>query len=186
VCSSDLPLYRDDHDPDPARRYKKFWIDYSAPFDPEKHGVYAGYSADGVSVTVRVTFDVNAYPVVISPRITEVSPITTRYPSMLGALIRQSMAREPIATFALLERVVGSFTTALKTVSVSTMAPPPIFEGAKEGLPVTITGADIDGDGRLDLVMALYSSNTVKWYVGWGLVDGPFGRAPIRRARHPT
>ena len=37
----------------------------------------------------------------------------------------------------------------------------------------TITGADIDGDGRLDLVMALYSSNTVKWYVGRGLVEGP-------------
>src|SRR5690606_29158483 len=44
-------LYRDDHDPDPARRYKKFWIDYSPPFDPEKHGVYAGYSADGVDFT---------------------------------------------------------------------------------------------------------------------------------------
>lgn len=44
-------LYRDDHDPDPARRYKKFWVDYSSPFDPEKHGVYAGYSADGVNFT---------------------------------------------------------------------------------------------------------------------------------------
>ncbi len=44
-------LFLDPHDPDPARRYKSFWINYSPPFDPAVHGVYAGYSADGVNFT---------------------------------------------------------------------------------------------------------------------------------------
>lgn len=43
--------FLDLHDPDPARRYKAFWIEYAAPFDPAVHGVYAGYSADGVNFT---------------------------------------------------------------------------------------------------------------------------------------
>lgn len=44
-------LFLDPHDPDPARRYKAFWIEYSPPFDPAVHGVYAGYSSDGVTFT---------------------------------------------------------------------------------------------------------------------------------------
>lgn len=43
--------FLDLHDPDPARRWKAFWIEYAAPFDPAVHGVYAGYSADGVNFT---------------------------------------------------------------------------------------------------------------------------------------
>jgi hypothetical protein len=44
-------VFLDPHDPDPARRYKVFWIEFTAPFDPAVHGVYAGYSADGTNVT---------------------------------------------------------------------------------------------------------------------------------------
>ncbi|GMW03324.1 MAG: hypothetical protein AMXMBFR84_44580 [Candidatus Hydrogenedentota bacterium] len=44
-------VFLDDHDSDPSRRFKKFWIEYTAPFDPEKHGVYAAYSPDGVNYT---------------------------------------------------------------------------------------------------------------------------------------
>jgi len=44
-------LFLDEHEADPARRYKAFWIDYSPPFDPAVHGVYAGYSADGLNFT---------------------------------------------------------------------------------------------------------------------------------------
>ena len=39
------------HDPDPARRYKLFHLEFCPPFDPAKHGVYASYSADGVNFT---------------------------------------------------------------------------------------------------------------------------------------
>jgi len=44
-------IFLDTHEADPARRYKLFWIAYSAPFDPEKDGVYAGYSGDGIEFT---------------------------------------------------------------------------------------------------------------------------------------
>ncbi len=44
-------LFLDEHDPDPARRYKAFWMQFDLPFDPEVHGVYAGYSSDGVNFT---------------------------------------------------------------------------------------------------------------------------------------
>ena len=44
-------LFLDPHDPDPARRYKRFHLAFSPPFDPEKHGVFASYSADGVNFT---------------------------------------------------------------------------------------------------------------------------------------
>ncbi|MGE3315274.1 MAG: hypothetical protein AB7O26_09170 [Planctomycetaceae bacterium] len=44
-------LFLDHHDPDPARRYKRFHIEYAPPFDPAKHGVVASYSADGVNFT---------------------------------------------------------------------------------------------------------------------------------------
>jgi len=44
-------IFLDEHDPDPARRYKLFYLDFSPPFDAAKHGVYASYSADGVHFT---------------------------------------------------------------------------------------------------------------------------------------
>jgi len=44
-------LFLDKHDPDPARRYKRFHLAFSPPFDPTVHGVYASYSADGVNFT---------------------------------------------------------------------------------------------------------------------------------------
>lgn len=43
-------IFLDPHD-DPARRYKLFHQEFSSPFDPAKHGVYASYSADGVNFT---------------------------------------------------------------------------------------------------------------------------------------
>jgi len=44
-------VFLDPHEPDPARRFKLFRLVFSEPFDPETHGVYAGYSADGVHFT---------------------------------------------------------------------------------------------------------------------------------------
>ncbi|HTI52306.1 MAG TPA: hypothetical protein VL475_15190 [Planctomycetaceae bacterium] len=44
-------VFLDPHDPDPARRYKLFHLEFAAPFDPAKHGVFASYSADGVHFT---------------------------------------------------------------------------------------------------------------------------------------
>jgi hypothetical protein len=44
-------IFLDPHDPDPARRYKLFYLEFSGTFDPAKHGVYASYSADGVNFT---------------------------------------------------------------------------------------------------------------------------------------
>ncbi|MBX3437005.1 MAG: hypothetical protein KF861_05910 [Planctomycetaceae bacterium] len=44
-------LFIDPHDPDPTRRYKLFYLEFWPPFDPETHGVYASYSADGVHFT---------------------------------------------------------------------------------------------------------------------------------------
>ncbi|MGD9720183.1 MAG: hypothetical protein AB7O59_07880 [Pirellulales bacterium] len=44
-------IFLDPHDPDPARRYKLFHLEFSPPFDPATHGVYASYSADGVNFT---------------------------------------------------------------------------------------------------------------------------------------
>jgi len=44
-------IFLDPHDPDPTRRYKSFYLEFSPPFDPEKHGVFASYSADGVNFT---------------------------------------------------------------------------------------------------------------------------------------
>ncbi|QEL17631.1 hypothetical protein [Limnoglobus roseus] len=43
--------FLDPHDPDPARRYKLFHLEFDDPFDPAKHGVYASTSADGVTFT---------------------------------------------------------------------------------------------------------------------------------------
>lgn len=44
-------LFLDEHEADPARRYKRFHLEFSPPFDPENHGVFASYSADGVNFT---------------------------------------------------------------------------------------------------------------------------------------
>jgi hypothetical protein len=44
-------LFLDPHEADPARRYKRFHLQFSPPFDPAVHGVYASYSADGVNFT---------------------------------------------------------------------------------------------------------------------------------------
>ncbi len=44
-------IFLDAHEPDPARKYKLFWLQWKEPFDPKTDGVYAGYSADGVTFT---------------------------------------------------------------------------------------------------------------------------------------
>ena len=44
-------LFLDPHDADPARRYKRFHLELSSPFDPAKDGVFASYSADGIEFT---------------------------------------------------------------------------------------------------------------------------------------
>jgi hypothetical protein len=44
-------IFLDPHDHDRSRKYKLFYLQFSPPFDPEKHGVYASYSADGVNFT---------------------------------------------------------------------------------------------------------------------------------------
>lgn len=44
-------IFLDPHDPDPAQRYKMFHVEFAVPFDHEKHGVYASYSADGLNFT---------------------------------------------------------------------------------------------------------------------------------------
>jgi hypothetical protein len=41
----------DMHETNPALKYKLFWLQCGDPFDPQKDGVYAGYSADGVTFT---------------------------------------------------------------------------------------------------------------------------------------
>lgn len=43
-------VFHDTHDPDPARRYKAFWLKL-APEDKTVNGVYAAYSADGEQFT---------------------------------------------------------------------------------------------------------------------------------------
>jgi len=44
-------IFLDEHDPDPARRYKVFWVVFNQPFRPESDGVYGAYSPDGVNFT---------------------------------------------------------------------------------------------------------------------------------------
>ena len=44
-------IFLDPHEVDPAKRYKLFHLEFSEPFDPAKHGVFASYSADGVKFT---------------------------------------------------------------------------------------------------------------------------------------
>jgi hypothetical protein len=52
LSDGDFPtIFLDPHDPDPSRRYKLFHLEWALPFDPDKHGVVASYSADGVHFT---------------------------------------------------------------------------------------------------------------------------------------
>ena len=52
IGRGDLPtIFRDPHDPDPARRYKLFWLQSRIPFDPQTDGIFAAHSADGVTFT---------------------------------------------------------------------------------------------------------------------------------------
>ena len=44
-------IFLDPHEPDPTKKYKLFHLEFSEPFDPAKHGVFASYSADGVNFT---------------------------------------------------------------------------------------------------------------------------------------
>lgn len=44
-------IFVDPHDADRSRKYKLFYLEFSPPFDPAKHGVYASYSADAVHFT---------------------------------------------------------------------------------------------------------------------------------------
>jgi hypothetical protein len=44
-------IFLDPHESDPAKKYKLFHLEFSDPFDPAKHGVFASYSADGVKFT---------------------------------------------------------------------------------------------------------------------------------------
>lgn len=52
IGRGELPtIFLDKHDPDPARRYKLFWLRTQMPFNPETDGIFAGYSADGLEFT---------------------------------------------------------------------------------------------------------------------------------------
>lgn len=44
-------VFIDQREPDPARRYKVFWLRLGTPPDAETDGVYAGYSSDGTTIT---------------------------------------------------------------------------------------------------------------------------------------
>lgn len=44
-------VFLDEYEADPAKKYKLFHLEFSEPFDPNKHGVFASYSADGVKFT---------------------------------------------------------------------------------------------------------------------------------------
>ncbi|MDB6133958.1 MAG: hypothetical protein JWM59_2201 [Verrucomicrobiales bacterium] len=48
IGRGELPtIFLDPHDPDPARRYKLFWLRTGDPFNPETDGIFAAASADG-------------------------------------------------------------------------------------------------------------------------------------------
>jgi hypothetical protein len=52
IGRGDLPtIFLDQHDPDPARRYKLFWLQAQNPFNRETDGIFAAYSADGSHFT---------------------------------------------------------------------------------------------------------------------------------------
>lgn len=44
-------IFLDEHDPDPARRYKAFWLHLANPHNPETDGVYAAHGPDGENFT---------------------------------------------------------------------------------------------------------------------------------------
>jgi len=76
-------IFLDAHDPDPARRYKLFYLEFAPPFDPAKHGVYASYSADGVHFTKigRVLPFLPITRLLFSGTIASASTSSTRAPS---------------------------------------------------------------------------------------------------------
>jgi hypothetical protein len=52
IGRGDLPtIFLDTHDPDPARRYKLFWLQSQIPFNPATDGIFAAHSADGAKFT---------------------------------------------------------------------------------------------------------------------------------------
>jgi hypothetical protein len=52
IGRGDLPtIFLDQHDPNPARRYKLFWLQAKEPFDSKTDGIFAGCSADGFHFT---------------------------------------------------------------------------------------------------------------------------------------
>ncbi|MBP9902584.1 MAG: hypothetical protein IT579_06040 [Verrucomicrobia subdivision 3 bacterium] len=52
IGRGELPtIFLDLHDPDPARRYKLFWLQANNPFNSKTDGIFAGYSADGSHFT---------------------------------------------------------------------------------------------------------------------------------------
>ena len=52
IGRGELPtIFLDPHDPDPARRYKLFWLQTQSPFNLETDGIFAAYSADGLQFT---------------------------------------------------------------------------------------------------------------------------------------
>jgi N12 class adenine-specific DNA methylase len=66
-------------------------------------------------------------------------------PTNGGTIFAESPVGPPQRDPTEFERAPGSQRTPQGPMgAASTMAPPPIFEGATEGLPVTITGADMD------------------------------------------
>lgn len=49
IGRGDLPtIFLDPHDPDPARRYKLFWLQAKEHFDVKSDGMFAAFSADGI------------------------------------------------------------------------------------------------------------------------------------------
>ncbi len=52
IGRGDLPtIFLDRHDPDPARRYKLFWLQAQNPFNSKTDGIFAARSADGSHFT---------------------------------------------------------------------------------------------------------------------------------------
>jgi hypothetical protein len=52
IGRGELPtIFLDPHDPDPARRYKLFWLQSQNPLDPRKDGIFAAHAADGTHFT---------------------------------------------------------------------------------------------------------------------------------------
>lgn len=55
IGRGELPtIFLDPHDPDPARRYKLFWLRSGSPFNRETDGIFAASSTDGLRFTEGV------------------------------------------------------------------------------------------------------------------------------------